>query len=147
MTYDPATYDPAYRRAEYLRNKEKSRLTDAARYTENKDVRNAQSAEWRANNRERTNEIQDAWRKRNPSKCVAMVQKRNALKREQCCDCCSKEVFEEIYDFASVAGLHVDHIRPLSKKGLHCQLNLQLLSPEANLSKGASWDGTSGVGI
>ena len=48
-----------------------------------------------------------------------------------------------LYMTASKLGLHVDHIKPLSKGGLHEPNNLQLLSPEENMKKGAKYEGPS----
>jgi len=45
-----------------------------------------------------------------------------------------------LYMTASKLGLHVDHIKPLSKGGLHTPNNLQLLSPEENMKKGARYE-------
>jgi 5-methylcytosine-specific restriction endonuclease McrA len=45
-----------------------------------------------------------------------------------------------LYMTASKMGLHVDHIRPLAKGGKHEPSNLQLLTPEENLKKGAKYE-------
>lgn len=36
-------------------------------------------------------------------------------------------------------GLHVDHVKPLSRGGWHCLSNLRPSCPSCNLSKGAKW--------
>lgn len=44
----------------------------------------------------------------------------------------------KIYQDAKEQGMHVDHIIPLKHPlvcGLHCEFNLQLLTPEANMAK------------
>ena len=43
-----------------------------------------------------------------------------------------------------VGDFHVDHIKPLSKGGLHCYANMQPAHPACNLSKGDSWDNLTG---
>ena len=40
-----------------------------------------------------------------------------------------------------VAGLHVDHVRPISRGGTDDLDNLQFLCPRCNLSKHAKWGG------
>jgi 5-methylcytosine-specific restriction endonuclease McrA len=44
-----------------------------------------------------------------------------------------------IYEKAKRHGLEVDHVRPFSKGGKHCRLNLQLLSKHENRTKHAKW--------
>lgn len=49
-----------------------------------------------------------------------------------------KDKIREIYKKARALGMHVDHIIPIRGKtvsGLHCEANLQLLSPMDNIRK------------
>jgi 5-methylcytosine-specific restriction endonuclease McrA len=66
---------------------------------------------------------------------------RNDKRRERFLDACknlSVEDWNDIYDFYENCpkGMHVDHIIPLCRGGLHHFSNLQYLTPMQNLKKG-----------
>lgn len=94
---------------------------------------------WKRANREKVLAYGRAWRKRNLAKDAAKVTKRNALKKRQTCFCCKAEQLVEIYSFARDMHMEVDHRKPLSKGGLHCVNNLQLLTAEENRRKSNKW--------
>ena len=78
------------------------------------------------------------WRKNNPHLHAAKEGKRRAAKRKAVPAWANMELIKAIYKEASEKGLHVDHIIPLQSKvvcGLHCEDNLQLLTPKENLQK------------
>jgi hypothetical protein len=77
------------------------------------------------------------WRKANLDSRAATQAKYRALKKSQRCKCCTDEQIKQIYK-SCPNGWHVDHIYPISKGGLHCCANLQHLSAEDNLKKGAN---------
>ena len=58
-----------------------------------------------------------------------------------------KDMIDGLYFISKVLSnscseqFHVDHIYPISKGGLHCWDNLQILPAAANLSKGSSIEG------
>ena len=135
----------------YQENKERLSASMKQYYNDNKEAMNAQSKAYYHAHKDKTlesdRERSRRWYQENKDKVIAKASRRKRVKENQRCTCCSDSVFTRIYKFARIAGLHVDHIRPLSKKGAHCQLNLQLLSPKANLSKDDNWDGKSGVGL
>ena len=91
-------------------------------------------------------EVKSRWRKNNPHKHTATQSLRRARKLNQTPGDADLELIEEIYLAARMAQMytglpiHVDHIKPLSKGGLHHQDNLQLLYATDNWSKGASWE-------
>ena len=53
---------------------------------------------------------------------------------------CAPWSFKFIYAQARALGMHVDHVKPLARSGLHCLRNMQLLEPAKNCSKGAKWE-------
>lgn len=98
------------------------------------------------NNLERRKKSQREWLARNPGYQVAKDQKRRAakagsaecftaqdiidirrLQRNKCATC--KKSISESY--------HVDHVVPLSKGGSNGRMNIQLLCPQCNWSKGS----------
>jgi 5-methylcytosine-specific restriction endonuclease McrA len=52
-------------------------------------------------------------------------------------------VYKKAKDLSKITGVqhHVDHIKPLKSGGKHHPENLQILTAEENLRKGASWNG------
>jgi len=96
-------------------------------------------ASYRADDPERYANVIKQYKQRHPDR-VAVRQaasnaKRRALLKERTCSCCDRDTFHSIYEFARIGGFHVDHILALSLGGMHCEKNLQLLTPEANLEK------------
>ena len=90
--------------------------------------------------------------KKNKSKYIANAKKRKALQYDSYCEL-TREQQLEIYDtykrcreITEKTGIehHVDHIKPLSKGGLHHPDNLQILTAKENMMKKAKWDGSSG---
>lgn len=151
MTIQSPEKRAAQRAAHYEANRPRIREAQKAYIDKDRDAHRAYCRDYyhahKDENRDADRLRSKEWYERNKDRAIAKVIKRRVATEDQRCTCCSDEVFTGIYAFSREAGLHVDHIRPLSKNGIHCQLNLQLLSPKANLSKGASWDGVSGVGI
>jgi hypothetical protein len=86
--------------------------------------------QWRAEN---PGKLPEYWAKWNPV-CNAT---RRAAKKAAACDCCVPWTFKFIYAQARALEMHVDHVIPLARGGLHCLRNMQLLSPGENLRKGA----------
>ncbi|KKK54173.1 hypothetical protein LCGC14_3087400 [marine sediment metagenome] len=83
------------------------------------------------------------YKKRTPAKHAAQNAKRRAQKLDQTPPDTDFKKIEEIYEEArrlqeeTGEPHHVDHIIPISKGGLHHQDNLEPLTAEANLRKGA----------
>ena len=81
------------------------------------------------------------YRKNNPDKINALSMKRKAHKLNQT-PCMSQEEKEQISDIYKKSGelgpdWQVDHIKPLSKGGLHHPDNLQIVTKQYNLKKRA----------
>ena len=76
--------------------------------------------------------------------------KRRARKLNQLCTCCNPNF---VKDLDIPEGYHIDHIQPLSKGGLHCRRNIQIIPAEVNLRKGTkniiylSYEGQSSSAI
>jgi len=95
-------------------------------------------AEYYKANREKKLAQRAEYAKANPGKTNANTAKRRALIKQQTPSWYCHETVTAIYEVAAEFGYHVDHIVPLSKGGLHSHENLQLLTPEENMAKGAS---------
>lgn len=79
------------------------------------------------------------WQKRNPGVSKARTKIYEVAKLKAMPNWADKAKILKIYQRAAVRGMHVDHIVPLRSKlvcGLHCEHNLQLLTPLKNLIKG-----------
>lgn len=98
----------------------------------------------RKNNPESVALSQKKWHMRNAPRILEYSHRRRALQLDAddgtvniqnlidswngLCGICSQEVKDKY---------HIDHILPLSKGGLHAQVNLQITHPKCNLSKGS----------
>ena len=106
------------------------------------------TAKWRAKpeNRERSRATARDWKKANPARHCAINAKRKAVKLAQTPEDADLVLIQQFYDEAArltrETGIEhqVDHVKPLSKGGLHHQGNLQVLTAEANLAKGDKYD-------
>jgi|APSaa5957512493_1039668.scaffolds.fasta_scaffold27378_2 5-methylcytosine-specific restriction endonuclease McrA len=84
------------------------------------------------------------WREVDRGRSNAIAARYRAQKKDQTPDMCDMEVsaIRAMYWISDVLStscgerFHIDHIKPLSKGGLHEFNNLQILSAEENLSKG-----------
>ena len=150
-------YDSAYRAANPEKRKaccaayraanpEKKKAGSAAYRAANPEKERARAAAWRAANPEAIRDRHAAYAAANPELCRAKNANRRARKRNATgshtaadvailvvlqkgkCACCKTSIKD---------GYHVDHIYSLSKNGSNDKLNLQLLCPTCNTSKGA----------
>ena len=94
---------------------------------------------YRETHREKLREYFRKYQVENPEIARARNAARRARKKSATCNCCSREEFKRIYKNRP-DGYHVDHIKPLSKGGLHCVRNLQYLTAEENLKKGDKYE-------
>lgn len=83
------------------------------------------------------------WRKANPERWAALNSDKEARRRARKRGTSNGESLADIYSecrrVSKETGIphHVDHIIPLSKGGTHTRDNLQILTAEENLRKGA----------
>jgi len=154
----------AYLREYYKANKEKAKVASAKRYEENSEKMKELFKLYYENNREKVDSYKKKWAEENPEKCAASrknwkeknldkvnayTAKRRAAKRNQTPELSEEEkkAIEGMYwhcrDLEVISGqkYHVDHIKPLSKGGLHCLSNLQVLPADLNMCKGDSYHG------
>lgn len=131
-------------RARYHANpKGKKKASCAAWELANKEKRNADSLARAHANPEKTRAKNRAWYAKHPGKAAEKCRRREAVRKGQLCACCKPKDISPLYKLAKMEGLQVDHIQPLTKGGLHCRKNMQLLTPEENLRKGNKWDGST----
>jgi len=144
-------------RKEYCRNNKES-ISKAAKLSrkKHKERYNEYMSQWYKDNKgsykqryqdnkEYMTEQHKRYRKNNKAKINALTAKRRSIKRNQTLDNIDKEKIMSIYqiahEMAAEYGVEyqVDHIKPLSKGGLHHEDNLQILSRSLNLKKASKW--------
>jgi 5-methylcytosine-specific restriction endonuclease McrA len=84
-----------------------------------------------------------AYKKANPHKVNVWLAKRRAAKMQRTPLWADHDRIARAYKLAADFGLEVDHIVPLQGalvSGLHTHHNLQLLTPEENLTKSNRFD-------
>ncbi len=134
----------AYRRAYYLKNKEKILECCRTWHQNNKEKRQ----EYHQNNKDHRNKLNSGWRKNNPALVLQHKAKRRAVKKRAIpawlrnCPVEKRRVYtvyllSRLLAKADGIERHVDHMVPLSDGGAHWSGNLQILTKEQNLEKGA----------
>lgn len=108
----------------------------------NQDVKYAYCRSWILNNTEKVREYHRKHARLNAGKRSAYNAQRRATLKQASVELDFEQsiTMETLYMTARKLGLHVDHIKPISKGGLHHPENLQLLTPEENLKKGAKYE-------
>ena len=85
-------------------------------------------------------EYQRKWERENRDKCRASSAKRRSRKRDQTPTSANFDLILQYYTAAvAMEDFQVDHIKPLSKGGMHHQDNLQLLPRHLNQLKSNKW--------
>lgn len=126
----------------YEKNKEKVAAYHKQYYIDNKESINNKTKKYWHENKERLNAWQREYCKNNKDKFNSYNAKRRANISENTKVLTQEEqtLITEYYSTCQFLGTdkyHVDHIVPLHLGGLHHSSNLQILTVEDNLSKGA----------
>ena len=148
MAYKDPEQARAYQRAYYQKNKEKIKKRTKAYnkewYLKNKEKKRKYHQE----NKDHKNKMRSDWGKNNPALVLQHLAKRRAMKKRAIPKWLSNCPVEKrrVYTvyllsrlLAKADGIerHVDHMVPLSDGGPHWSGNLQILTKEQNLEKGA----------
>ena len=110
----------------------------------NKQKASLQRKEWSLKNKEKMDGYKKEWSKKNKDKRTTWEANRRALKFRATIRLTEldKFVVNEMYNLAQTRteqtrfDWHVDHIKPLTKGGLHKPTNLQVVPARWNISKG-----------
>jgi len=110
----------------------------------NKQKASLQREEWNLKNKEKMDGYKKEWSKKNKDKRTTWEANRRALKFRATIRLTEldKFVIDEMYNLAQTRteqigfDWHVDHIKPLTKGGLHKPTNLQVVPGSWNLAKG-----------
>ena len=133
----------------YERHAERYSAERKVRYQQDPVSRVASAVAWAKANPDRANKNKTRWRLSNPGKVSAASGRRNADRIRATPNWLSNiqlAQIEEFYEISVARSIqtgvkhHVDHIHPLrggSFNGLHVPWNLQVLTAEDNLRKGA----------
>ena len=125
-------------------NPEKARAAAKVWYKQNKGAVIARAAEWRKNNKKKSNACVRAWKQKNLERHAAGEARRRARKLVPIDVSANPSLISVFYEIAKrvsqCLGIehHVDHVVPLSKGGVHHQLNLQVIPWILNLRKGVA---------
>jgi 5-methylcytosine-specific restriction endonuclease McrA len=142
--------DPAFReknndrlKAWAAKNSDRFRAAQRAHYEQNKVTMDRRSAEWRDANPDKRRAAVARWHKENPVRSYAHTRTRTLRKKGQTPDDADFNAIAALYELAArltrETGVkhEVDHVKPLSRGGLHHQDNLRVITRAENLRKGA----------
>lgn len=122
----------AFDKARHQKYKEKNRVVWREYARKHRDKFRAGSRKWRIENPEKVHDNRTRYRTKMRTNATRLtrgtIKRLKTLQNGLCAHC--KIDLEK-------SGHHLDHIIPISKGGLHCDSNVQLLCPPCNLSKGA----------
>lgn len=130
-------------------NPEKAHASVTAWHKANPERVRANSAAWRKKHPDTARASSRAWQKANPERYLANTRAYQIRKLKQAPSLTVEQQADVIALYAKARALtelvgepyHVDHIKPLSKGGLHHPDNLQVLLGRDNLRKGAKYHG------
>lgn len=130
-------------------NKDKIKLDKHNEYVLNKETIKTRTKEWQKKNKERYTEIRKKYLTSLKGKITKQINRENrrALEKSSGDGTVNRKSITGLYIIQSgkcaISGkelnykFHIDHIKPLSKGGLHTISNIQLLLPIENLKKGS----------
>lgn len=134
----------ALKKQQWAKDNRDKKLASQRKYRERNRQALAESAAlYRHLNRDQCNLRTKRWRIRHPAKSQSYVAGRRARLRRQTTANANKKLIEMLYVLSNRItqclgiAFHVDHIRPLSKGGLHHQCNLRVIPATDNLRKAA----------
>jgi len=113
---------------------------------ENAAHEKARQAKYQKDNSEDIAARKRKWGKENKGLVASLSAKRRAKRRAQTPEDANLPLIKALYTRAAWlkenfgVDVHVDHIKPISKGGLHTMENLQLLPAFLNMSKGAKYE-------
>jgi len=128
-------------------NREQYLETNRQYHLDNRDEILLKQAKYRKHNAPKIRKTIQTWESKNPEKVIATKLRYKAKRRSTLGKAmppwADESKIKQIYELAAKRNregtpTHVDHIVPLHGKrvcGLHCEDNLQLLSPEENMRK------------
>ena len=133
-----------YRKAYHKANKEKLAAKHKEWRLANKETVNALNRSYRNNNKAKTAAWKKKWSVNNKDKECAFSANRRALQFRATIGLTELDKFaiDEMYSLAKLRteqtgfSWHVDHIKPLTKGGLHKPTNLQVVPGIWNVTKG-----------
>jgi len=134
------------KRRYYQKNKETVKAKANAYFKENHEERLEKKREYHHKNKERVNEQRRQWNRDNPERRREQRWEYKVQKKSQLGDL-PKGYLDQLWEDQEglcyycqsdlkVTGKHVEHMIPLSRRGLHDLSNLCLSCPDCNLSKG-----------
>lgn len=137
----------AEKRAYYLANKERIKKQTKEYQAKNKEKCSATRKAWYEKNKEYRSEYHKHYRQSQREKWNAKCAKDRSARKKATCPLTpvEQEWLQFYYDDAAALTKEtdikheVDHIKPISKGGLHAPWNLQVLTMVDNRSKGATW--------
>lgn len=141
--------DPSKIKENYLKNRVDTLARKKARYYSDPEKYRAYSRAYYAKNRDKCRETNELWRRANWEKVLADTKihcaTRRARKKNSIPDDFDESEVRKFYAMAEsltkLTGIQfvVDHIRPISRGGLHHQGNLQVITFLDNARKGVKY--------
>jgi len=147
-------YCSSYAKKWYLNNIKHKNKYDSLYYIENKEYKkeyqNLKRKEnpnykkcWVKKNRRHVRQYDNQWRKSNLNKVYTINAKRRVNKINQTPKLTTVEIkkIQLLYEISNILGKDfvVDHVKPVSKGGLHHPNNLQILTKNLNIEKSNKW--------
>lgn len=133
--------EKGYRRSSCKKcNKNRATLYKLCNQEHVKEYQKQYMKRYYENNKKHLKQKSSEYKINNCGKVNALTTKRKAMKLNQTPDNANLSIIQFYYTVCdTMGGYEVDHIKPLSKGGLHHQDNLQILEAGLNREKHAKW--------